>query len=128
MRRFICNDSPTASVALLINYATAYHPAKTTKKRDVYFKSKNMYLIIHEASALMARSTAVQSSIQGVSGCSAPAGPPPGGDVLRENQTPNRHTCPLLVHGQCIRHRARLHTSDCHTGVGFMKSALQNKF
>lgn len=105
MSRFICNDSPTASVAL-INYASGYHPDRATRKRDVYFKSKNMYLIIHEKSALMAHSRAVQSSIQRASGCNAPAGLPPGDGVLRENQTPNRHTCALLVHRQFIRHRS----------------------
>lgn len=102
---FICNDSPTASVALLINYASGYHPDKGTKKRDAYFKSKNMFLIIHEISALMAQSRAVQSSTQGVSGCSTPAGLPLGDNVLRGNQTLNRHTCTPLVHRQCIRHR-----------------------
>lgn len=59
MSRFICNDSPTANVALLRNYATGYHPARASKKRDVDFNSRNMHLLTHENSALMVHSKAV---------------------------------------------------------------------
>lgn len=55
-------------------------------KRYIYFRSKNIFLIMHENSALMSHSRAVQSSLQGVSGCIVPAGMASGEDMLRTNQ------------------------------------------
>lgn len=102
MSRFIFNDSPTASVALLINYAAGYHPDKATKERDVYFKSKNMFLIMDENSALMAHSGAVQSSIRGVSGCSKtfrPASRRPHAERKSNTKSPHLYpACPETMH------------------------------
>lgn len=55
-------------------------------KRYIYFRSKNIFLIMHENSALMSHGRAVQSSLQGVSGCIVPAGMASGEDMLRTNQ------------------------------------------
>lgn len=93
-------------------------------KRYIYFRSKNIFLIMHENSALMSYGRAVQSSLQGVSGCIVPAGVPSGEDMLRTNQTPNCHTCIPFVHRQCIRRRAILQSADCHITSGDMKSCF----
>lgn len=93
-------------------------------KRYIYFRSKNIFLIMHENSALMSHGRAVQSSLQGVSGCIVPAGMASGEDMLRTNQTLNCHTCIPFVHWQCIRHRAILQSADCHITSGDMKSCF----
>lgn len=45
--RCICDDSPTVNLALGMNHSIGYHPDNTAKE-GVYFKSRNMFLIMHE--------------------------------------------------------------------------------
>lgn len=70
--RFICNDSQTVTAALLTNYATGYHAAKTTRKEGC---------LLHAAS--VAHSRAARSSIQGARGRSVPAGLTPKSPRIR---------------------------------------------